>query len=107
MRVTRFARVSVTKIVPTMIRMFLDSHPYQLPDQFGHVNLVLDVKHPELCQNMFPRGLSSSCSSTVCGCTISVFLWDLLHEEKEPIEWRSLRVGAERGVSIVNTCSPW
>ena len=24
---------------------------------------------------------------------------DLLHEEKEPIEWRSLRVGAERGVN--------
>ena len=26
---------------------------------------------------------------------------DLLHEEKEPIEWRSLQVGVERGV---NSC---
>ena len=26
-------------------------------------------------------------------------LVDLLHEEKEPIEWRNLHVGAERGVN--------
>ena len=26
-------------------------------------------------------------------------LVDLLHEEKEPIEWRGLHVGAERGVN--------
>ena len=34
-------------------------------------------------------------------------LVDLLHEEKEPIEWMSLHVGAEGEVSTVSTCKDY
>ena len=55
---------------------------------------------------------SSQTSSLKKGYAASAFskwyttvLVDLLHEETEPIEWRSLHVGAQRG-SLVSTCRP-
>ena len=41
------------------------------------------------------KGPLSSVFSKWC----TTVLVDLVHEEKEPIEWRSLHVGAERGVN--------
>ena len=45
------------------------------------------------------RGFLAMAPLCVFSKWYTTVLVDLLHEEREPIEWRSLHVGAERGVN--------
>ena len=57
------------------------------------------LKKPDAKLEKGPRGFRAIALLSVFSNWYTTVLVDLLHEEKEPIEWRSLHVGAGRGVN--------
>ena len=68
------------------------------PEAWQILRLVL-LKKPDAKLEEGLRGIWPIALLSVLSKWYTTVLVDLLHEEKEPIEWRSLHVGAERGVN--------
>ena len=70
----------------------------QAPDAWEVLCLVF-LKKPHAKLEKGLRGFRATALLSVFSKWCTTVLVDLVHEEKEPIEWRSLHVGAERGVN--------
>ena len=68
------------------------------PEAWKILRLVF-LKKPDAKLEKGLRGFRAIALLTVFSKWYTTVLVDMLHEEKKPIEWRSLHVGAERGVN--------
>ena len=78
----------------------------RVPEAWCILRLVF-LKKPDASSEKGLRGFRVIASLSVFSKWHTTVLVDLLHEDKEPIEWMSLQVGAEREVSTVSTCKDY
>ena len=75
------------------------------PEAWNILRLVF-LKKPDAKLEKGLRGFRASALLSVFSKWHSTVLVDLLHEQEEPVQWRRLHVGAERGVNCEHMQAP-